>query len=183
MGNGISKGTTSDPSLLCVDDPNTGINFSGSDTIAAVVGGTTMINVATTGVSITGSRGGVVLVTANTTLTTAQSGSLVIATAPDLDITLPAASTAGLRYTIGINTEGLSVGVGLRILVPTTGDGLSGIVGNGITAVSGKGLVLTGATDRKYDNVTLVSTGMQGDTESWYTWMITSIVGTWAAQA
>lgn len=179
MGNGISKGTVADPSILCVEDPNTGINLSGSDTIQVVAGGTTMINVATTGVSITGSRGGVVLLTANTTLTSAQSGSLIIAMAPDLDITLPAASTAGLRYTIGINTEGLSGGVGMRILVPAG----SGIVGNGITAVTGKGLVLTGATDRKYDNVTLVSTGMEGDTETWYTWMITSIVGTWAAQA
>ena len=179
MGNGISKGTVADPSILCVEAPNTGINLSGSDTIQVVAGGTTMINVATTGVAITGSRGGVVLLTANTTLTTAQSGSLVVATAPNLDITLPSAETAGLRYTIGINTEGLSAGVGLRILVP---DG-SGIVGNGITAITGKGLVLTGATDRKYDNVTLVSTGITGDTETWYTWMITSIVGTWAAQA
>jgi len=102
-------------------------------------------------------------------LTRAMSGQLFIG-AVDAVFTLPAAVAAlkGVWYTFMCGTP--SAGTGLKI----SPNGTDVIQGNGLTAVAGKGIINTGATDRVYDQITLVCTGAE--------WAIESVVGTWAKE-
>jgi hypothetical protein len=94
-----------------------------------------------------------------------------LVTSADKIATLPA-TIAGLRVTFTLAAAGLSAGTGLQI-APNAADK---IMGNGLTSADNKALILTGATDREGDSVTLVGDGVDG-------WYIAAITGTWARAA
>ena len=108
---------------------------------------------------------------ADYTLTTADSGSLVIVTGVDKVLTLPA-TAAGLFFTIVLAAAGLSSGTGLSIS-PNSADK---IMGNGFTAADNKDAILAGSGDRDGDSITLVADGADG-------WYITAVTGTWTREA
>lgn len=116
------------------------------------------------------------LLTANTTLTSEQSGTLFRVDAADLTITLPPVSSAatggaGLSYTFVMASSGLSSGTGLR-LSPNSSDK---IMGNGFVSADNQDLILGGGTDREGDAITIVSDGVDG-------WYVASRVGTWTSE-
>lgn len=120
---------------------------------------------------------GVRTITANITLTRDDHGKTFLAGAADLVVTLPAANDAedggaGIELTFCLAAAGLSGGTGLS-LSPNSNDK---IMGNGFTVADNKDAILTGATDREGDSITLLSDGVDG-------WYITAITGTWARQA
>jgi len=99
----------------------------------------------------------------NRTMTADESGSVVIVTAADKVITLPA-TQAGLQYTITLGNGGLSSGTGLSIS-PNASDKIN-------AAADDTDYVNTGATDAVGDSVTVVGDGAGG-------WYITDQTGTW----
>ena len=105
------------------------------------------------------------------TLTAADSGSVIISTAADLVHALPA-TAPGLFYTFALAAAGLSTGTGLSVS-PVAADK---IMGNGFTSQDDKDAILTGATDREGDSLTLAADGVDG-------WYIVAVTGTWARQA
>lgn len=107
-------------------------------------------------------------------LTSADMLGFILVTAADKVITLPAASssTAGMMVTVALSSAGLSASTGLQVS-PAAADK---IMGNGITSADNKDLILSGATDREGDSVTLICDGVDG-------WYIAAIVGTWAREA
>jgi hypothetical protein len=122
--------------------------------------------------TIYGIRRDVAIVTADTTLTAADSGKIVIVNAAaSKTITLPAASTAGLRFTV---THQVATSSGNGHLVDPAGTDL--VRGNGFTPAAGKGAVCTQGTSRIGDSITVVSDGVSA-------WYIESVTGTWAREA
>jgi hypothetical protein len=108
------------------------------------------------------------IVTANTTVTAADSGTVFIADAADLVFTLP--STAkGLVFTFVC--AALSTGTGLSVS-PATADGIN-------EGATNKDLINTGATDVIGDSVTLIGTGVAG-AQGWFQ---IGKVGIWAAES
>jgi hypothetical protein len=117
-------------------------------------------------------RAPLVIVTANTTLTAEDSGKVVVINAAATrTITLPAASTTGLRFTI---THQVASTSGNGHLIDPAGTDL--VRGNGFTPAAGKGAVCTQTTSRIGDSITLVSDGVSA-------WYIESVTGTWAREA
>lgn len=108
---------------------------------------------------------------ANATLTLAHSGALIVVTAADVVLTLPA-TAAGLIFKVVLAAAGLSGGTGLS-LSPQAADQ---IIGNGFTPADDKDAILTGATDRAGDSLTVEADGNLG-------YYITAVTGTWARQA
>ena len=104
------------------------------------------------------------IVTANVSLTAAESGLILICDAADLVITLPA-TVAGLIFTVVC--AAVSAGTGLS-LSPAAADKIN-------EGTANKDLINSGATDVLGDSVTLVSDGVTG----WYT---INKIGTWAAE-
>ena len=100
------------------------------------------------------------------TLTKADHGAVVgVSTSNSCTVTLPAASTKGLTYTLSV---GVLTGSGGHNFTPQSSDT---ILFTGKSA--GQALTCSAATDVLGDNVTLVADG----TTSWY---IASKTGTWA---
>ena len=100
----------------------------------------------------------------NRTVTADESGAVVIVTAADKVITLPA-TQAGLTYTITLGNGGLSSGTGLSVS-PNASDKIN-------AKADDADLVNTGATDAVGDSVTVVGDGADG-------WVVVSQTGTWA---
>lgn len=118
-----------------------------------------------------GLRQTVVVVTADTTLTAADSGKvIVINAAASKVITLPA-TAAGLTFTVTHQVASTS-GAG-HALSPVAADLIRG---NGITPADNKDLICTQGTSRIGDSVTIVGDGVDG-------WYVTAITGTWAREA
>jgi len=103
---------------------------------------------------------------ADFTLTAADSGSVFIADAVDLTVTLPA-TAAGLEFTFVVATVSVTTGLSIS---PVTADYIAHT-----TAVVDKDLINTGATDVIGDSVTIVGDGVDG-------WFCTSLKGTWAKE-
>lgn len=107
----------------------------------------------------------------NRTMTADESGSVVVVTAADKVITLPA-TQAGLVYTVMLGAGGLSASTGLSVS-PAAADQ---IIGNGFTVADDKDAINTGATDAVGDSITLIGDGSAG-------WYVANVVGTWAREA
>lgn len=117
-------------------------------------------------------RDNVSIVTADTTLIPANSGSLiVINAAATKTMTLPSASVPGLVFTFTHQVASTS-GAG-HTIHPSGTDVMRG---NGFTPAAGKGAVCTQATSRIGDAITVVSDGAGA-------WYIRSVTGTWAREA
>jgi len=99
----------------------------------------------------------------NRTMTQDESGSVIIVTAADKVITLPA-TQAGLTYTIVLGNGGLSSGTGLSIS-PAAADKID-------AASDDTDFVNTGATDTVGDSVTVVGDGAGG-------WYALNVQGIW----
>ncbi len=110
-----------------------------------------------------------VILTANRTLTAADSGKTFIANAVDLVVTLPA-TRAGLTYTFIVRA--VSATTGLQI----SPQPLDMIMGGAFALADDKDAINTAATDVLGDGVTVVGDGNDG-------WYLQNIVGTWARQA
>lgn len=115
-------------------------------------------------------------ITGSTTLTAADSGGLFVVTGVDAVVTLPsvASVTAGggtIEYTFVLAAAGLSAGTGLSIS-PNAADK---IMGNGFTSLDDKDAILSGASDREGDLLTIRSDGVDG-------WRIVEVIGTWARE-
>lgn len=108
---------------------------------------------------------------ANATLTVAESGKIILVTAADLVLSLPA-TAAGLKYTFILAAAGLSASTGLSIS-PVAADK---IMGNGFTSADNKDAILAGSGDREGDSITLVADGSDG-------WYIERVLGTWTREA
>lgn len=151
-----------------------GVTANGTDKIEVERAGTTLYITPAYLATYLGSVGllrPVLTKNANYTVTTADSLSFILVTAADKVMTLPS-TAAGLVYTFVLTNAGLSVSTGLA-LSPAAADK---IMGNGITSLDNKDLILTGATDREGDSVTIVGDGVDG-------WYITSVTGIWAREA
>lgn len=121
---------------------------------------------------LAGARQGLAIVTADTTLTAADSGKVVVVNAAaSKTITLPAATLTGMRFTV---THQVATSSGAGHLVDPAGTDL--VRGNGVTPAAGKGVVCSQATSRIGDSVTLVCDGAGA-------WYIESVTGTWASEA
>lgn len=110
---------------------------------------------------------------ANTTLTAANSGQLIVVTGTSKTITLPA-GVAGMRFRM-IN---LTTGSGNILHVPT-GDTLNGqlVIGTELTPASGKGAVNTSGTAKIGDSVEVVCTSAN-------TWYVLGVpAGVWARES
>lgn len=118
-----------------------------------------------------GQRKPVVVVTADTTLTEADSGKIIIVNAAAAKtLTLPA-TAAGLEFTLQHQVATTS-GAG-HAFSPAAADLIRG---NGITPADNKDLICTQATSRIGDSCTIVGDGVDG-------WYVTAITGTWAREA
>lgn len=124
-----------------------------------------------TGSNLLGVNEKVVTKSADYTLTTEDSGAVVVVTGVDKVMTLPA-TALGLKYTFVLAAAGLSAGTGLSIS-PAAADK---IMGNGFTSADNKDAILAGATDREGDVLTIVGDGADG-------WYITEAIGTWSREA
>ena len=110
------------------------------------------------------------VVTADTTLTAADNGALIIVNAAATKvITLPA-TVAGLRFTI--THQVATTGGAGHSLSPAAADLIRG---DGITPADNKDLICTQATSRIGDSVTVVGDGVDG-------WYIESVTGAWARE-
>jgi len=107
----------------------------------------------------------------NRPMTQDESGSVVVVTAADKVITLPA-TQLGLEYTVMLGAGGLSSGTGLSVS-PAAADQ---IIGNGFTVADNKDAINTGSTDVVGDSITLLGDGSVG-------WYVVNVTGTWAREA
>ncbi|MGE0131867.1 MAG: hypothetical protein AB7U82_27605 [Blastocatellales bacterium] len=107
----------------------------------------------------------------NATILAADSGAIVIITAADKVMSLPA-TAPGAWYTFVLAAAGLSVGTGLAIS-PVAADK---IMGNGFTSADNKDALLAGSGDREGDSITIVADGVDG-------WYIVSHEGAWTREA
>lgn len=106
---------------------------------------------------------------ASYTVLAEESGTVFVATAADVEFTLPA-TALGLTYTFVFKVP--SAGVGGQVS-PVAADK---IMGNGFTSADNKAAINSGATDREGDAITVVGDGSDG-------WFIVSLTGTWAREA
>jgi hypothetical protein len=116
-----------------------------------------------------GVLGRVISTGVNRTMTPEESGALVICTAADLVISLPA-TEAGLKYTIVSKVASAGTGVSVS---PVAADK---IMGAGVTAADNKDLINSGASDVVGDSVTVEGDGVDG-------YFVREVVGTWAREA
>jgi len=120
---------------------------------------------------VLGLRQSVVVVTADTTLTEADSGKIIIVNAAaSKTLTLPA-TAAGLTFTLQ-HQVATSTGAG-HALSPAAADLIRG---NGFTPADNKDAICSQATSRIGDSMTIVGDGADG-------WYVTSVTGTWAREA
>lgn len=105
---------------------------------------------------------------ANYTVLASESGTTFVATAADVEFTLPP-TEAGLEYTFVFKVP--SAGVGGQVSPQATDK----IMGNGFTSADNKAAINSGATDREGDCIRLEGDGTDG-------WLITGVVGTWARE-
>lgn len=112
---------------------------------------------------------GVVSVSADTTLTAADTGKLYVASAVDLVMTLPATQDH-LVFTFVVSTVSATTGLSIS---PVAADRIQG---KGITAADDKDIINTAATDAVGDLIQVVGDGSDG-------WWITNLLGTWAREA
>lgn len=129
-------------------------------------GGITQSSAAQTFTSLTGPAPTVV--TADTTLTAADSGKTIVVNAADKTITLPS-TAAGLSYTIVSINTGSATGTSIS---PAAADKL---IGNGFTAADNKDAINTTGTAAVGDTMSVVGDGSLG-------WYITNVIGTWARE-
>lgn len=155
-------------------------SFSGSNTFSGATSftGTTTFTGATSGV-----RNSVVSGTSATyALTTAQSGTVFVATKSSATqtYTLPSAATAGVKYTFICGNAG-----GEILITPSGSDTITATAFSAVGAspstaivapAGGTGIKNTAATNAVGDSITLVSDGSTG----WYGIGISS--GIWASQ-
>lgn len=99
----------------------------------------------------------------NRTMTADESGSIIIVTAADKVITLPA-TQAGLTYTVVLGNGGLSAGTGLSVS-PAAVDKID-------AGADDADFVNSGASDTVGDSVTMVGDGAGG-------WYAINVQGTW----
>lgn len=121
---------------------------------------------------------GCVTITEDTTLSTADHGLTFFVATDALTITLPAASTAGLKYTF-VNTG--ADGNNIITVSPQSTDGVWGTITLAssvvdLGGVANKDLINTKSTSIKGDSATIVSDGGTG-------WYVTASTGIWAAEA
>jgi len=114
-----------------------------------------------------------VTVTANKTLTVADSGIVQNVTVDGVTITLPA-TVDGAVFTIR-NGGSYDGKVGITV-APQAADG---VTGNGYTATVNKGAVNTKATAKTGDEITLLGSGATG-TGGYF---VQEVIGTWARVA
>lgn len=113
--------------------------------------------------------GRVILTGVNRTMTPEESGAVVVCTAADLVISLPA-TEAGLSYTVVSKVPSAGTGVSVS---PVAADKF---MGAGVTAADNKDLINSGASDVVGDCATFVGDGVDG-------YYVSSVVGTWAREA
>lgn len=118
-----------------------------------------------------GLRKPVVVVTADTTLTEADSGKIIIINAAAAKVLTLPATAAGLTYTLQHQVATTS-GAG-HAFSPVAADLIRG---NGFTPADNKDAICTQATSRIGDSITIVGDGVDG-------WYITAVTGTWAREA
>lgn len=106
---------------------------------------------------------------ANYTVLASESGNVFVATAANVEFTLPATS-AGLWFTFVSKVP--TAGTGVQVS-PAAVDK---IMGNGFTSADNKAAINSGASDREGDSITLVGDGLDG-------WFIVNVTGTWAREA
>ena len=121
--------------------------------------------------AVAGLRRPVLTKNADYTVTPADSWAVIVVTAADKVMTLPA-TAAGLWYTFVLAGAGLSAGTGLKIS-PNAADK---IMGNGFTSADDKDAILAGSGDREGDMLTLVGDGVDG-------WYVMDVIGTWTREA
>lgn len=111
------------------------------------------------------------VVTGATTLTAAQSGTIIAANAADLVITMPTPAL-GLKFTVVsyASTSTLEGGTVGTTLAPA---GTEEFIGNGFTPAAGKGAINTYTSAKQGD--LLEVTCLDGSN-----WWITKVIGTWA---
>lgn len=117
-------------------------------------------------------RGGARVLTANATLTVAEAHYAYRADAVDLVVTLPPVSEDMYGTTFSFFVQVPSATTGLLIKVGSTVDLIRC---SGVTALDGKGIVNTAATDALGDAVVL-----RADVDGW---LVMSKTGTWAREA
>jgi hypothetical protein len=110
-------------------------------------------------------------ITANATLSAADSGRIVYVGAADLVVSIPA-TVSGYVFALTLLPAGLSAGLGLSVS-PVA---LDSIYGNGFTVADDKDAILSGTGDRAGDNIVLIGDGGLG-------YNIQSFIGTWTRQA
>jgi len=110
-------------------------------------------------------------ISANYTVKASDSGNLLIITAADLVLSLPA-TVKGYIFSFALAAAGLSSGTGMAVS-PVA---LDQIIGNGFTPADNKDAINTGASDRAGDYLQVSADGNLG-------YYITGIIGTWAREA
>jgi hypothetical protein len=165
----LDRGNLAAPAYSFIGDGNTGLYSPGADQVGVVCAGNAAAVFSSAGMSSV--KAPVETKAGAYTVTAADSGKVFVATAADVVFTLPATS-AGLTYRFVVAASGLSAGTGLSVS-PAAVDK---IMGNGFTSADDKDAILSGATDREGDCITIVGDGADG-------WYITGVVGTWARQA
>lgn len=108
--------------------------------------------------------------TGNATLTVGDSGTTFLIGAADLVVTLPP-TVKGVRYRFTLTSAGLSSSTGLSV----SPDSNDKIMGNGLTGVNNKDLILGGGGDREGDSVEIEGDGVDG-------WFINTAIGTFSIQ-
>jgi len=110
------------------------------------------------------------VISATYTVKASDSGYLLIVSAADLVLTLPA-TAKGYLFRFVLAAAGLSAGTGLSIS-PATVDKF---IGNGFTPLDNKDAILAGSGDRAGDYLQVEGDGVDG-------YYITGVIGTWTRE-
>lgn len=103
------------------------------------------------------------------TITAAESWTVFIATAANVEFILPP-TVDGVLCTVVSQVPSAGVGVQVSPIA------VDKIMGNGFTSLDNKAAINTGATDREGDTITLLGNGTTG-------WFILNTSGIWAREA
>lgn len=122
------------------------------------------------GLFLGGRRCLIKFISATYTVKASDSGNLLIVTAADLVITLPA-TVKGYIFNFSLAAAGLSAGTGLSIS-PAAVDQF---IGNGFTPADNKDAILAGSGDRAGDFLQVTADGSLG-------YYITGVIGTWTRE-
>lgn len=143
--------------------------FSGAVTVSGVI--------TTAGFTVPVLISAVLTGTATVSVSSAYSGGLVIATATSSTQTfqIPAASTAGLRYTFRVTSAASELLINSASASDTFSIKATGDAGASVVTSAGTGIKNTAATNVVGDNITLTSDGITG-------WHGTAQSGIWATQ-